>query len=145
MTYYSSYATCCKGNPNYDPNADKEECDDYSACEYPGDFAAIGHKSFDYVKNTNIIAFYDDSDRSGSSFMRNYGGRTIKLRKNGKEFTALIADTCGNNDCDNCCHKNSKGGFLIDLEYYTVLRNLGSTDAVGGTIEFTIVWIQICH
>ena len=62
FTWYSSYAFCCPDNPNYDPKASKEECDDYSACEYAGDFAAIGHKSFDYVKSNNLVAFYDNSD-----------------------------------------------------------------------------------
>ncbi len=31
LTYYHSYAPCCKGNPNYDPNAPTDECDYYSA------------------------------------------------------------------------------------------------------------------
>jgi hypothetical protein len=32
FTYYNSYAKCCPKNPNYDPKADKSECEDYSAC-----------------------------------------------------------------------------------------------------------------
>ncbi len=31
LTNYNSYAPCCPKNPNYDPKASKEECDDYSA------------------------------------------------------------------------------------------------------------------
>lgn len=103
FTWYQSYAPCCPGNPNYDPKADTEECDCCSACDYPGDFAVIGHKSFDYVKSHDIVAFYDNSDPKGSNFNKRYGGKTIKLRFNGNEFSAQIADTCGNQDCDNCC------------------------------------------
>ena len=31
LTYYHSYAPCCKENPNYNPNAPTTECTDYSA------------------------------------------------------------------------------------------------------------------
>jgi hypothetical protein len=55
------------------------------------------------------------------------------------EFVAVIADTCGNSDCDNCCSKNSKGGFLVDIEYWTAERNLGGADYASGTIEFQIL------
>jgi hypothetical protein len=127
VTWYTSYASCCPKNPNYDPKADKTECRDYSACDYPGEFAFIDHKSFDWVKKNNIVAFYDDSDPNGKQVASRYGKKFIILRKNGKEFRAQIADTCGNKDCGNCCHKNSKGGFLIDLEYWTAKNNLGGT------------------
>jgi len=103
-----------------------------------GEFAAIGKKSFDFVKSHNLIAFYDDSDRNGKNFDKKYGGKTIHLRKNGKTFDAIIADTCGNNDCDNCCSQNSKRGFLVDMEYWTAERELGSDDKADGTIEFAI-------
>ena len=135
LTTYTSYAACCKNNPNYDPKASKEECDDYSACKYSGDFAAIGHKSFDWVKTHNIVAFYDDSDPTGKNFKKKYGNKTIHLTKNGKTFDA---DTCGNKDCNGCCRKNSKNGYLVDIEYWTVMKNLGSIDQADGLIEFTI-------
>ena len=139
-TWYTSYAACCDNSPNYDSNADTSECDDYSACEYLGEFAAIDHKPFDWVKSNNIISFYDDNDYNGDNFMSNYGGKQIRLRANGVEFTALIADTCGNDDCDGCCHQNSNGGYLIDMEYWTVMNNFGTTGVVDGTIEFQILW-----
>lgn len=41
FTTYTSYASCCPDNENYDPNADTEECDKYSACDYSGEFEAI--------------------------------------------------------------------------------------------------------
>jgi hypothetical protein len=140
LTYYHSYAPCCKNNPNYDPNFDKSECTDFSACKYSGDFAAIGHKSFDWVKKNNIVAFYDDSDPEGKNFKKKYGGKTIKLIKNGKTFNAIIADTCGNKDCNDCCRKNSKpSGYLVDIEYHTAIRNLGNINSASGQISFVIV------
>ena len=142
-TRYTSYAACCHESHNYDPNADTSECDDYSACEYLGEFAAIGHQSFEYVKSNDIIAFYDDNDYSGSNFDSRYGSKKIRLRANGVEFEAVIADTCGNDDCNGCCHENSNGGFLVDMEYWTVMRNFGTTDVVDagdGTIEFQIIY-----
>jgi hypothetical protein len=63
--------------------------------------------SFDYVKSNNLVAFYDDSDPSGRNCKKNYGGKTIKLTKGSVSFTAKIADTCRNADCDYCCKKNS--------------------------------------
>lgn len=92
----------------------------------------------------NLIAFYDDADPSGSNFNNKYGGKNITVTKscNGKTYTfaCIIADTCGNGDCNNCCHRNSdkKTGFLIDMEYYTVLNNFGTTDCVNGDISFVI-------
>ena len=139
LTTYTSYPACCKGTEAYDPKAPKDECEDYSGCKYQGEFASIGHKSFDWVKTHDIVAFYDDNDKSGKHFNKTYGGRKIKLRKNGKEFTAVIADTCGNKDCNNCCTKNSKGGYLVDMEYWTAKRHLGGADKADGTIEFKIL------
>ena len=92
----------------------------------------------------NLIAFYDNSDPGGKNFNKNYGGKNITLTKscNGKsyKFVALIADTCGNNDCDNCCKKNcdKSTGFLVDMEYYTVMNNFGTTDCADGKIDFVI-------
>jgi hypothetical protein len=139
LTTFTSYPRCCKGSPAYDPHADKSECQDYSGCKYQGEFAAIGKKSFEWVKDNAIIAFYDNADKSGKEFNKKYGGKKIRLRKNGKEFTALIADTCGNQDCNDCCIKNSKGGFLVDMEYWTAQRNIGGANKADGTIEFQIL------
>ena len=30
---------------------------------------------------------------------------------------ATIVDTCDNADCNGCCTKNAKGGYLVDMEY----------------------------
>lgn len=53
-------------------------------------------------------------------------------------FTAIIADLCLDSECDDCCSKNAVNGYLVDMEYYTVLYNFGSTDYVNGTIQFKI-------
>jgi hypothetical protein len=50
LTYYQSYPMCCPKSPNYDPKYPTEECDDYSGCKYMGQFAGLGHESYDYVK-----------------------------------------------------------------------------------------------
>ena len=70
--------------------------------------------------------------------MSQYCGKTITLKKNGKTFTATVADTCSDSDCGGCCSANAKNGYLVDIEYYTALRNLGSLGAVSGTVDFTI-------
>ena len=70
--------------------------------------------------------------------MSKYCGKTITLNKNGVKFTAIVADTCSDSDCDGCCSKNAKNGYLVDIEYYTALRNLGGTGKVSGTIDFSI-------
>ena len=150
FTYYDSYPMCCPESPNYDPNADTEECDDYSGCEYIGDLAAFvtptnpeGHVSLEFVQTNNLVAFYDNSDPSGKHFKQNYANKIIQITKdyNGKTyvFNATIADTCGNGDCANCCSRNSKpSGFLVDMEYYTVMNNFGTTDAVSGSLSFIV-------
>jgi hypothetical protein len=139
LTTFTSFPACCPDSPVYDPDAPTSECDDYSACEYMGEFAAIGEKSFEWVQSHDLIAFYDDADPDGSGFNQKYGGRRIKLRKDGEEFEALIADTCGNQDCNDCCSENSQGGYLVDVEFWTAERNLGGAQNADGTIEFQIL------
>lgn|SRR3990167_2274936 len=150
FTYYDSYPDCCPNSPTYNPNAPTGECDDYSGCEYIGDFAGFvspsnpdGHVSLSYVESHNLVAFYDNSDPHGIHWKQNYANKTIEVSKqyNGQNyvFNCTIVDTCGNQDCDNCCSKNSyPSGYLIDMEYYTVMNNFGTTDAVGGQISYTI-------
>lgn len=150
-TYYSSYPFCCPDSPNYDPKAPTEECDDYSGCKYMGDFAAYstefnpdGHVSYDFVVSNNLVAFYDDSDSRGRNWSDRYANKTIQITKkwnnNVYVFNATIVDTCGNGDCNNCCHQNSdrKTGYLIDMEYYTVMNNFGTTAAADGSVDFII-------
>jgi hypothetical protein len=138
-TYYDSYPKCCPASPNYDPKAPTDECDDYSGCKYMGDFAAFctnsnpdGHVSIDYVKSHNLISFYDNSDKT-VQLTKTYNGKTYK-------FNATIADTCGNSDCNNCCSRNSdpNTGYLVDMEYYTVINNFGNINAASGSVSFVI-------
>ncbi len=89
-----------------------------SFSKYAGLFAAFNDKkSFEWVKANNIISFYDGKDRNGVNWRTKYANKKIKLTKNGKSFIAIIADTCGDNDCNGCCFRNSKGGYLVDIEY----------------------------
>jgi hypothetical protein len=132
---FTSYAPCCQDSPNYDPNADRTECDEYSACSYTGDFAYIGRKSYDYVKSNNLIAFFSKYGDNAA-----YGGKTIQVMARGKTVTALIADTCGDNDCDGCCTTNAgSSGYLVDMEYHTVVNNFGSISAASGPICWRVV------
>jgi hypothetical protein len=96
--------------------------------------------------STNIIAFYDNSDPVLSHFYPKYGNKYITITGTclglTKTFNALIADTCGNQDCSGCCARNANPttGFLIDMEYHTVLRNFGTTLCadVHTQLRFTI-------
>jgi hypothetical protein len=102
----------------------------YSACSYTGQFAYIGYKSPDYVKNNSLISFFSTFGDNAS-----FGGKTIQISAGGKTITALIADTCGDSDCGGCCTKNAgSSGYLVDMEINTVIKHFGSTGAVGGTV-----------
>ena len=141
LTYYISYAPCCPDNANYDPSADTTECDLYSACDYPGWFAALpDQKSYEWVASHDLISFFDSADASGSSFVANYGLKNITLVKDHTViFNAWIVDTCGDQDCSGCCSTNAgANGFLVDLEYHTALRHFGDLSLVDGDIDFYI-------
>jgi hypothetical protein len=119
-------------SPNYDPTYVTTECLFYNACAHTGTFAALGTRSFEFVNTHNMIAFYDDSDPGGGTFNAKYANRFITITGtcNGrtKTMTAIIADTCNNNDCGGCCSRNSNPstGFLIDMERQTLLNNWGN-------------------
>lgn len=149
FTYYDSYPTCCCGqngtaiSPTCDITAPTGECDDYSGCDYIGDFAAIGHQSLNYVMTHNLVAFFDASDPTGAYFDERYANRTIQLSKhfNGSlfVFNCTIADTCSDSDCDGCCSANARpSGYLVDIEYYTAMNNFGTLDAVWGEVQFKL-------
>lgn len=75
-------------------------------------------KSFEWVKNNSIVAFFDAKDPNGVNWSKNYALKKIRLTKNGVTFDATIVDTCGDNDCNGCCSKNAKNGYLVDIEYW---------------------------
>ena len=138
-----TYPTFCPGSPNYNPNIPVEDCENFSCCDFSGDLAAVGHQPLDFIKNNNIVAFYDSSDPDGLYWSEVYANKTIELSKtyNGQQyvFNATILDNCVNSDCDDCCiHDSSSTGYLLVMEYYTVMRNFGSVAAVDGLISFRI-------
>ena len=136
MTWYQSYPMCCK-----DPHAPyQEECTDYSGCEYQGDFANGKHLTLSQVKSTDIISFFDAKHPSESYWRNNYMNRKVKITKNGVTFTATIMDTCNDKDTENNdCTRNSKGGYLIDIEYWTARRHLGSESKAYGEVTFEFI------
>lgn len=139
LTFYESYARCCPDNSNYDPSVDSTECDVYSACKYSGDFAVIGHQSLGYVKNNSLISFYQHGDEDWENFYSYFAGMNITLSINGISYEALVADTCGDSDCDGCCSENSaETGYLIDLEYYTMLSIFGDESSMDDHADFFI-------
>jgi hypothetical protein len=99
-----------------------------------------------FFDSHDLISFYDNSNPSGSQFNARYGNRNITITGtcNGvtKTFTGLIADTCGNNDCNGCCANGDHPitGYLVDMEYYTVMRHFGTTDCADAehNVQFTI-------
>jgi len=105
----------------------------------PGIFSAFSDpRPLFWVKSNNIISFYDSTDKNGTNWQNKYANKQILLNSNGKTFGALIVDTCNDKNCDGCCSRNSKSGYLISMEYYTVLRNLVGIDQANGTIDFEI-------
>jgi hypothetical protein len=98
---------------------------------------------FSFFRN-NLIAFYDNSDPTGKNYYSKWANKNIIITGtcNGqtKTFDAVVADTCSNSDCSNCCSKNSDKvtGYLIDLEYYTMKRVFGENAECGGSLSFTV-------
>eukprot|EP00808_Paulinella_micropora_P030860 g52455.t1 len=122
------------------------ECGAFNGCMYKGRFALYDDtKSLSWVQSNSIIAFYDNSNPSGSQWRTRYGGKRVRLSKEwaGKTYAweSTIVDTCGNGDCGNCCADNANPatGYLVDIEYWSALKAFGTTDAVQGNIEFTIL------
>jgi hypothetical protein len=141
FTWYESYAPCCKDNPNYDPSADTTECDLYSACDYPGMFAAFDQKmSFEWVQTHNVVAFFDADHPTHEEWLALYANKVIRLTKGEVIVDALIADTCGDEDCDGCCTENSQpSGRLVDMEYWTVMSTFGDLSVVEGEVSYEIL------
>jgi hypothetical protein len=140
-TYYISYAPCCPGYSTFDPNADTTECTQYNACQWAGWFAYVaGQQTVSWVQTTNIVSFYSAHGDNASYG----GGKTIEVQAAGQTVKALLADTCGDNDCSDgaCCTNNawSNGsGYLVDMEYHTLVKYFGSTTAAQGTVCWRIV------
>lgn len=144
FTSYTSFAECCPDNANYDSSASTDECDYYNACAYPGVFANVPRMTFEEVKSTNIVAFFATQN---NDFYKNKIIRVLKdpsgntSTESPNTVDSLIADTCGDSDCNGCCTSNASeaGGFLVDMEYWTVVNNFGSVSAASGKICWKIV------
>ena len=113
-----TYPAICPDSPSYNPNISADDCADLSCCEFSGDLAAVGHKPIDFVKETNMVAFYDSSDPDGLYWAEAYANKTIEVSKtfNGRKyiFNATILDNCVNRDCDDCCIRDSAStGYLL--------------------------------
>ena len=67
---------------------------------------------------------------------KNYCNKKIRVTKNNISFEATIIDTCSDKDCRGCCTKNSRNGFLVDAEWYTVLRELKKTSEADGIVSW---------
>ena len=141
FTWYISYAPCCPENPNYDPAADTTECDLYSACDYSGLFAGFNQQMpLEWVQSNNLVAFFDAEHPTYEEWLELYANKIIRLTKGDVVLDALIADTCGDADCDGCCTANSQPyGKLVDMESWTVLAHFGELDAADGEIQFEIL------
>ena len=79
------------------------------------------------------MSFFDSNNKSEKAWRKLYMDRKIKITKDGKTFIALIKDTCADSDTkSDDCTRNAKGGFLIDVEYWTAKKYLGSTNNADG-------------
>lgn len=107
----------------------------YNGCAWDGDFAYVGNRPFDYVQNTDIIAFFASS---GETFPR----KIIRVYSPGHDKTvdAIVLDTCGDSDCNGCCTENADtgGGYLVDMEENTVVRHFGALNEASGLICWQI-------
>lgn len=129
-TVFNSYPACCRDAPNYDPRADKTECSDNSGCKWMGQLAALeGKQSFDWVKSTDIAAFFELGQTEGS-WADKWKNKKLGIRnpKTGKTMVVTVLDRCYDGDCRGCCSANAKqygNNTVVDLEYYTSERFWG--------------------
>ena len=129
----------CKGEwqsarlTNYEsyPDPGSVECVKYNGCKWAGQFYGVqGKKSEKWVSRNNIAAVHQKHWRS-------FGGKSLRLRQNGREIIVKVLDLCADSDCNGCCSNNLGGdGYLIDIEKYTMER-FGSG---SGTVKF-----QVCR
>jgi len=138
-TWYISYPKCCPDQPHYDPDASTDECTIYNGCAWDGDFAYVGHRPFEYVQQTDIIAFFSTTNNAA------YGKQVMRIYSPVHDHTveaALVLDTCGDLDCNGCCTENANAGgtgFLVDMEENTVVRHFGSLEEAAGLVCFQVV------
>lgn len=142
-THFTSYPPCCKGSPNYDPKADRTECDVNSGCKYMGKFAAIsGSKSYDWVKANDVAAMFEVG-QTPDTWSSKFKNKRIVVRDpdSGRTVTADVLDRCDDGDCGGCCTRNAKkgGGTLVDLEWHTASRLWGGTPRDTAQVQWKFV------
>lgn len=92
--------------------------------------------------SNSLISFYDDADPNGLNFTSKYKyfKTYLTIKCGGMTLTSgyLIADTCHNDRCDDCCRKKAheNTGLLVAIEYSTAMRNFRTTDCLNGEIYF---------
>jgi hypothetical protein len=130
LTYYESYPRCCD-DPNY---PDPTECEEFNGCAYQGDFAFISHQTLDWVKSHDICALF-----STHGDIDSFANKKIRIDAQGKTVECTVYDTCSDADCGGCCTKNAgTSGYLLDMEYWTVLRHYGDVDKADGSACFQL-------
>jgi hypothetical protein len=77
--------------PIHHNRCDTTECDDYDGCKWSGDFAYIDHKSYDWVANHSIVAFFALKDNP------KYGGKNLLVldTQTGINFTVRLGRNPG--------------------------------------------------
>jgi hypothetical protein len=99
------------------PEPGSDECEDFSGCQWAGQFAFVnGQQPESWVAAHNIAAVHSrDADE--------YALKTLRLRHDGRTIDVTVYDMCADRDCNGCCTQNaSETGFLIDIESYTMQR-----------------------
>ena len=118
------------------PLASTEECEVYNGCAWDGDFAYVDNRPYNYVENTDIVAFFASG---GETFPK----KIIRVYSpsHGKTVDAIVLDTCGDDDCNGCCTENADtgGGYLVDMEENTVVRHFGALEEAEGLVCWKIL------
>jgi len=64
----------------------------------------------------------------------------MRVSTGSKTIEVTVADTCGDGDCGGCCTQNAgSSGYLVDMEYWTVVNNFGSESAATGQVCWQLV------
>jgi hypothetical protein len=94
------------------PDPGSEECIEYNGCTWAGEFAYCEDKKPEsWVEEHDIAAVFP------SDGLVNH---ELCIRSGDKTMVVTVLDTCGDEDCNNCCTENlGDADRLIDLEKYT--------------------------
>lgn len=88
------------------------------------------------MSSNNLIAFFAASSNEMGISNADFGKKHMLLKGKGKTIEALVADTCGDGDCNGCCTANShpNTGYLVNMESQTLITHFGSLDEASGMI-----------